>query len=117
MSLDVRDSPDAWAANRRFLEYAERNADCRSRASFETIFRDNPLKAMSPQPWPLLIEAGATGDLERVAVGFDRLLKSVPERYFSNDPGRLAAFYGYANRDLMELVISEPNGVLEAPRV
>lgn len=97
-----------------FLEYAQRNADCRSRASFEPIFRNNPLKVMDPQPWPLFVEPTAVVDLERISLGFDRLVKSVPERFFGSDPERLAAYYGSAARELAELVISEPNGVAQA---
>jgi hypothetical protein len=117
MSLteDAEDRPAGWSpANRSFLEYAENNVDCRSRTSFEALFRDNPLKVMSLQPWPLFIEAGPMGELERVALGLDRLLKSVPERFFGNDPARLAAFYSFVNRDLMELIIAAPNGIAGA---
>lgn len=104
-----------WSpVNRSFFEYAERNAECRTRASFETIFRENPLQVMSPQPWPLFIEKEAVRELERVSLGLDRLVKSVPERFFGNDAGRLVAFYGSATRELAELIISEPNGISQA---
>lgn len=112
LSEAEKDSPAAWsAANRDFLNYAEHNADCRTRASFETIFRDNPLKVMSPQPWPLFLEPEKGQELARISLGFDRLVKSVPERFFGNDPARLASFYGSASRELVELVLSEPNGI------
>ena len=105
---------DWSSANRKLLEYAERNVDCRTRASFETIFRDNPLKVMSPQPWPFFIEKEAVRELERVSLGLDRLVKSVPARFFGNDAGRLVAFYGSTTRELAELIISRPSGISQA---
>ncbi len=98
-------------ASRRFLEFAGRNADCRSRESFASIFRDNPLKVMSPQPWPLFVDKGALSEAERASVGLDRLVKSVPERFFGNDPARIAAFYGSATPHFAETVLAEPNGI------
>jgi hypothetical protein len=107
-----KDSTAAWSpANRRFREFAEHDAGCRSRETFNSIFCDNPLKVMSPQPWPLFIERGAVSELERVSLGLDRLVKSVPERFFGNDPTLLASFYGSATPEVAELVIAEPNGV------
>ncbi len=105
---------DLSRVNQVFLEYAERNAECRIRSSFDSIFRDNPLKVMSPQPWPFFIEPDVVPEMERVSLGIDRLVKSVPERFFRNDPARLAAFYRTAAPELVELIISEPNGVAQA---
>jgi hypothetical protein len=109
------DGSAVWSrANRVFREYAERNADCRKRASFESIVRGNPLKTSSPQPWPLFIDREAAGELARIGLGLDRLVKSVPQRFFGNDAGRLAAFYGAATREQAELVLGEPNGIAQA---
>ena len=54
------------------------------------------------------------GELRRIALGFDRLLKSVPERFFGNDPDRLSTFYSFVDRDVMDLLIAKPNGVAGA---
>jgi hypothetical protein len=114
LSEEQKSSAAVWSpVNRSFLEDPERSADSRS-GTYAAIFRDNPLKVMSPQPWPLFADPGAVEALAPVALGIDRLVKSVPERFFANDPERLAAFYGLVGRDLMELIIAEPNGLAGA---
>ncbi len=114
LSEEETSSAAVWSqANRSFLEDPERSSDSRSGA-YAAILRDNPLKVMSPQPWPLFIDSGAVESLAPITLGFDRLNKSVPERFFDNDPARLSAFYGFAERPMMELIIAEPNGIAGA---
>ena len=114
LSEEEKNGAAVWSlANRSFLEDPERSSDSRSGA-FAAILRDNPLKVMSPQPWPLFIDAGAVEALAPITLGLDRLVKSVPERFFANDPARLSAFYGFVERGLMELILAQPNGIAGA---
>lgn len=113
-SEEQKSSAALWSpANRSFLEDPERSADSRSGA-YAALFRDNPMKVMTPQPWPLFADPGAVEALAPIALGLDRLIKSVPERFFAKNPERLAAFYGVVSRDLMELFIAEPDGIAGA---
>jgi len=63
------------------------------------------------QPWPLLIGSEKLAELERAAVATTRLVKSIPERIFENDPKRIASFYRVDEPGFIELLLSEPNGI------
>jgi hypothetical protein len=48
--------------------------------------------------------------MERVSTGLARLIKSLPQRVFDDDPGRLRDFYGLASADLARLMVQPPDG-------
>src|SRR5687768_14997599 len=84
----------AWTDNRRFREFAARNPEARSPASFERVFRDNAhCQSIALQPWPLFVEGSEAERLGALALGMDRLMKSIPERFFANDAARMATGY------------------------
>lgn len=114
LSEEEKNSAAVWSsANRSFLEDPERSSDSRS-GNFASILRDDPMRVMAPQPWPLFSDPDAVAALAPMTLGLDRLVKSVPERFFANDPARLSAFYGFFDPALMELIIAEPNGIAAA---
>lgn len=112
---EAKDSVSRWSeVNRQFLEFVERNPELLRRASFETIFRDNPLKKLPPQPWPLFIDEEPNRRLGEAVVALDKLFKSVIPRFFANDARRVFEFYKIANPTLIELLLAPPNGIAGA---
>lgn len=86
-----------------FLEYVERHPECLRRSSFPTVAnatRAGNLMVRYPmQCWPMFIDPQAGAEMERVAAGLCRLVKSVPERFLENDSERFEGFYGLRQRD------------------
>jgi hypothetical protein len=87
-------------ANRAFLEYVERHPECLQRSSFAALDASPELLLFRVQSWPVFLDPEAVGEITRVAVGINRLLKSVPERFFGNDPEILAESYGHPKKDM-----------------
>ena len=65
------------------------------------------------QPWPALFSAERWGELERAAVGLDRLFRAIPDRFFAGDPQALADFYDLGDAGMAELLLTEPSGLAE----
>jgi hypothetical protein len=110
------ESHSRWSAeNRRFLEFALGTPEALARSSFAGLHGRNPLPN-SPylQSWPVLADERRVQEIERIVVGIDRLFKSVPERFFANDPQRMAKFYDFDQVDLLSVVLAQPNGIGEA---
>ena len=112
--------------NRRLVERAAQRPALGDRSAYAALARDNPLPSMSIQPWPLFVSAERSAEAARVAVGLDRLLRSVFDRFFDRQPARIAAFYrsggdsgDFYHLDLSEaeaaLMLEEPDGLDGAP--
>ncbi|HEX8905349.1 MAG TPA: hypothetical protein VF771_10930, partial [Longimicrobiaceae bacterium] len=118
-----------WSeVNRQFLEFVEREPACLDRASFAPLYQDPALRKFALQPWPFFADAGRVREMERVALGMDRLVKGVLQRFLRNDLGAVARFYrSRGNQDgtpmptvplgeaMLSLVIEEPDGIAGAP--
>lgn len=91
----VRANPD-WAEG-----LAERASEMPEWARFKFIL----------SPWPLFAEGAKLEEVRRAPLEVIRLVKSVPERIFDNDPGRMASFYGLANPLLMRIFLEPPTGI------
>lgn len=63
------------------------------------------------QQWPTFVGAGKLREIRRTTEEVTRLIKSVPERIFDNDPQRIASFYGFPNPHLAALILQPPNGI------
>lgn len=98
------------AANREFLEYVERHPECLLRSSFAALDAHPELLLFRVHSWPVFLDAETVAGITRVAVGITRLLESVPQRFFGNDPEALADFYGHPKKD-MQLIAT----LLERP--
>lgn len=66
------------------------------------------------QPWPLLLSRQRRDDLERVALGLARLMRSLPGRLFGGDAAAVRRFYGLESDMLAVLLLAEPTGIDEA---
>ena len=103
-----------WSDNRDFVEFARRDPECLRVESFAPLLRENPfVDFLSLQPWPLFASPDDAAALAAIALGLDRIFKSVPERFLENDPEWLSAFYGHPP-DAMDLLVAEPDGIDEA---
>lgn len=112
---EAKDAVARWSeVNRQFLEFVERNPELRERASFESLFRDNPIKRLPPQPWPLFVDEEPNRRIGEAVVALDKLFKSVIPRFFANDPRLVFEFYKIANPMLIELLLAPPNGIAGA---
>ena len=111
-----RDSSNARLsqAAAAFLRFAERNPDCLERASFAELERHGVGSPYPLQPWPALVDRARVAEMERVSTGIARLIKSLPQRVFANDPERLRDFYDLASAELARLMVQEPAGLAAA---
>ncbi|HET7462507.1 MAG TPA: hypothetical protein VFJ82_14735 [Longimicrobium sp.] len=118
-----------WSpVNAEFLDFVERNPECLQRDAFASLSRDPSLAHYSLQPWPLFVGARRRGETAEVAVGMDRLVKGVMERFLDNAPARIVEFYRgtppadgspsmalQLDEGMMALLLEEPSGVDAAP--
>jgi hypothetical protein len=88
MEADLEALP--WP-QRKFLEFAERNPECREPASF--ALEVDELAPYPLQPWPFFMGSRQVAGLARACVGVCDLMRVVPQRVFGGDPVRLAEYY------------------------
>jgi hypothetical protein len=62
------------------------------------------------QPWPTFVGPEKLAELKRVGLEVSRLIRSVPERVFRNDPVKLAGFYGISSPWLAQVLFEPPTG-------
>ncbi len=80
--------------NQAFLHFVENNPECLDRSSFQPLDEPNEYVKYPLNSWPTFIGSAEASEIERVGVGFSRLIKSIPSRFFGGDPARLQEFYG-----------------------
>ncbi|MEM7482025.1 MAG: hypothetical protein AAF481_12690 [Acidobacteriota bacterium] len=109
----------------RFLDRVERRPELLRRRSFTEVMRavteviptfvgyapDAPIPL---QPWPVLISPAVRDDIARAVEGLARIVRTLPERFFDNDPKAIAAFYGLDSELLAALLVAEPTGIAES---
>lgn len=115
-------------ANRLLLERAGTRPALLDPASFGNLAADNPLPVYGMHPWPLFVGPAQSAELARTAEGIDRVFRSVPERFFGNDPAKIARAYhrGHSEElddfyfmelteEMAALLLEPPSGLEEAP--
>jgi hypothetical protein len=93
------------AVHERFLDFVERHPECLARSTFATIDDPAPLTPFPMQSWPTFVSRQTLARMGAVAVNLCRLVKSIPERVFGRDPGRIAGFYGM-EREFAEVLVT-----------
>ena len=114
--------------NVEFLDHVARNPEYLARESFASLNSHDWLRKLSIQPWPLFMGPEQRREVERVALGMDRLVKGVLERFLGNDPARIVEFYranvgvdgsrpfvSHMNEFILEMLLEEPSGIESAP--
>lgn len=66
------------------------------------------------QAWPTFVGAAKLAEIERATVGVTRLVKSIPQRIFGNDPRRIAAYYRLPSEMLAFLLLEPPDAIAGA---
>lgn len=61
--------------------------------------------------WPTFVGPEKLRQIKRAPEKLCRLVKSLPERIFHGDAGRISDFYHYGDASLIELLLEEPNGI------
>ncbi len=97
-----------------FLRFAERNPEALERSSFAALEHHGVGSPYPLQPWPALVDKARVAEMERVSTGLARLIKSLPQRVFGNDPERLRDFYGLGSAELARLMVQPPDGLAAA---
>jgi hypothetical protein len=103
-------------AAQRFLEYVAREPG-RSRridhlaCDYPDFLRVYAGKFYPLQSWPTFLGGQKLADLRRATIELTRLITSIPERLFENDPRRIAAYYGIRHEGLVTLLLEPPNNL------
>jgi len=87
-----------------FLEFVEQNPECLRRSSFGGLEHRDQFIKYPIQSWPTFVGPAAVAQMQGAATGVLRLLKSIPERIFGNDPARLGRYYGLPRDEAAVLV-------------
>ncbi|HSS48137.1 MAG TPA: hypothetical protein VLX28_04255 [Thermoanaerobaculia bacterium] len=91
----------------RFLEYITSDPELA-----------RPLHHLAPgdyfaplQSWPTFVDGKKLAEIRRATVELTRLVKSIPERIFGNDPAKIAAYFGFRNEAMIALLLDPPTGL------
>jgi hypothetical protein len=76
-----------------FRETAAQDPRFLDRSSFELLDGHGLLK-FHQQSWPTFLGREKLAEVQRVSLGIYHLLRTLPERIFGQDYGRMSTFYG-----------------------
>lgn len=82
-------------SNLEFLNRVEADPTLFERQTFRSVVEDDELVGFPLNPWPLFIDPETMRSIEELSVGLTSLALSLPERFFGNDPNKLAEYYGF----------------------
>ena len=105
---------DLSAADWAFRQFASQDPDCLRRSAFD---RPHPLRSLVSydlQPWPVFVGRQKLRELTKTGQDLSRLVRSLPQRVFNNDPERISGFYGLEGSDFVADILAPPNGIAEA---
>ena len=79
------------ASSAGFLDFVKNNPESLKRSNFSDLSTGDPLLTL--QPWPTFIAGKTIEEFREAGVKVCNLIKSVPQRFFSNSPGRIGRYY------------------------
>src|SRR5687767_13371676 len=82
------------AQDLKFREMAQNSPEFLDRTQFRVLDENHRLLHYRLQSWPTFVGREKLAELKRVGIDVSRMLRSIPERIFHNDPEKLADFYG-----------------------
>ncbi len=74
-----------------FLEYVEQNPIALKKFAFSNLEINDPIYKL--QPWPTFIGPERKKEIEDAGINVLKLIKSIPQRIFGNDPRRIGDYY------------------------
>lgn len=91
-------------ASASFLRFVAERPECLEAATFAGLIEaQDAIYGYPLQPWPTFVSHAVLRAMADTNIGLCRLIKSLPERIFENDPQRIASFYDL-EPDQVELV-------------
>ncbi|HSF42696.1 MAG TPA: hypothetical protein VLT87_23025 [Thermoanaerobaculia bacterium] len=63
------------------------------------------------QSWPTFVDERKLAEIHRATVDLTRVIRTVPERIFGNDPAKIAAYYGIRNEAMIAILLEPPSGL------
>jgi hypothetical protein len=101
----LKHSHSLWGrSNSGFLDFVAEHPECLARTSFAALDRRDEFVKYPMQPWPTFVDRQAAEEIALAAVATCRLVKSVPEKAFAADPGRLARYYALERDEAVVMV-------------
>lgn len=98
------------ALDLKFREMAKDSPKFLDRAYFQIQDRTKELLYYRLQSWPTFVGPEKLAELKQVGIEVNRLIRSVPERIFHNDPVKLSKFYGLGSPWIAEVLFDPPTG-------
>jgi hypothetical protein len=77
-----------------WLDFVAAHPEALERSAFAELDAAVELEPEKVQPWPVFLDRDARSPIVRAGCETLRLIRTVPQRIFDNDPERLAEFYG-----------------------
>lgn len=121
LSKAIRTShADLSAVNLKFLEFVSRQSDCLERSNFLELTQAELDSDIRMQSWPTFVSSKVLGEAAHAAVELCRLAKSIPQRVFGSDLGKISEFYGIdpMHTQMIAPMLSSPkklSGLLARP--
>ncbi|UCH95168.1 MAG: hypothetical protein JSV88_33670 [Candidatus Aminicenantes bacterium] len=86
-------------ASTQFLEFVSRCPACLQRSNFNTLLSDRRYEYFQSQPWPTFINQETKKKMKEAAVNVFNLIKTIPQRLFNYDVGKISRYYGFSEGD------------------
>lgn len=105
ISEDIKEVHQKFSRwNRKFLEFIEKNPAGLKAANFPKI-KEYDDGVITLQPWPTFINAHTDRQIEETASKVFDLIKSLPQRIFSNNPREIGRYFGYPEDQVMYFLL------------
>jgi hypothetical protein len=95
-------------ASANFLAFVEKNPWSLERSSYSDLFELN-FDAGALQPWPVFIDQRSKNEIKEAGIRVFNLIRSIPERLFGNDVGKLSTYYNVP-ADIVKIYLEAWNG-------